>query len=266
MIGKTLDYPKSYFEHQVFSDIESMREFYDDLTMGCFTFIPTGTSAVLNYASYVYSAIEGTLDSMDTLLKKGRINDAYVLVRKMFDDILVEIYIDVVRKEKYDWMEKRIVEDAESWLKGRIRIPKIKLLLKFLQDTNCTKDIYPYFGWETYLKNNRELLDDSVHSNRYSRLLLNCSDVAIPDREKHLQNIDIVLKQIFTIHISFIFHLNPEYLMSSDYMDYINTGETPPKGCENWIAPYAQKTFDKYIKPHDSLAKFIKGTCHLEIN
>lgn len=266
MIGKTLDYPKSYFEHQVFSDIESMREFYDDLTMGCFTFIPTGTSAVFNYASYVYSAIEGTLDSMDTLLKKGRINDAYVLVRKMFDDILVEIYIDVVRKEKYDWMEKRIVEDAESWLKGRIRIPKIKLLLKFLQDANCTKDIYPYFGWETYLKNNRELLDDSVHSNRYSRLLLNCSDVAIPDREKHLQNIDIVLKQIFTIHISFIFHLNPEYLMSSDYMDYINTGETPPKGCENWIAPYAQKTFDKYIKPHDSLAKFIKGTCHLEIN
>lgn len=114
MIGKTLDYPKSYFEHQVFSDIESMREFYDDLTMGCFTFIPTGTSAVFNYASYVYSAIEGTLDSMDTLLKKGRINDAYVLVRKMFDDILVEIYIDVVRKEKYDWMEKRIVEDAES--------------------------------------------------------------------------------------------------------------------------------------------------------
>ena len=266
MIGKTLDYPKSYFEHQVFSDIESMREFYDDLTMGCFTFIPTGTSAVLNYASYVYSAIEVTLDSMDTLLNKGRINDAYVLVRKMFDDILVEIYIDVVRKEKYDWMEKRIVEDAESWLKGRIRIPKIKLLLKFLQDANFTKDIYPYFGWETYLKKNRELLDDSVHSNRYSRLLLNCSDVAIPDREKHLQNIDIVLKQIFTIHISFIFHLNPEYLMSSDYMDYINTGETPPKGCENWIAPYAQKTFDKYIKPHDSLAKFIKGTCHLEIN
>lgn len=265
MIKKTLDYPKSYFEHQVFNDIVFMREFYDDLSMGCFTFIPTGTSAVLNYASYVYSAIEGTLDSMDTLLKKGRINDAYVLVRKMFDDILVEIYIDVVRKEKYDWMEKRIVEDAESWLKGRIRIPKIKLLLKFLQDANCTKDIYPYFGWETYLKKNRELLDDSVHSNRYSRLLLNCSDVAIPDREKHLQNIDIVLKQIFTIHLSFIFHLNPEFLMSSDYMDYINTGETPPKGCENWIAPYAQKTFDKYIKPHESLAKFIKGTCHLEI-
>ena len=253
MTGKTLGYPKSYFEHQVFNDIESMREFYDGLSMGCFPFIPTGTSAVLNYASYVYSAIEGTLDSMDTLLKKGRINDAYVLVRKMFDDILVEIYIDVVRKEKYDWMEKRIVEDAELWLKGRIRIPKIKLLLKFLQDANCTKDIYPYFGWETYLKKNRELLDDSVHSNRYNRLLLNCSDVAIPNREKHLQNIDIVLKQIFTIH------------MSSDYMEYLEVGEKPPVGCESQIAPFAQQAFDKYIKPHSKLAKYIKSTCCLEI-
>lgn len=262
---KTLDYPKSYFEHQVFSDIESMREFYDGLSMGCFPFIPTGTSAVLNYASYVYSAIEGTLDSMDTLLKKGRINDAYVLVRKMFDDILVEIYIDVVRKEKYDWMKKRIVDDAETWLKGKIRIPKIKLLLKFLQDANCTKDIYPYFGWETCLKKNRELLDDSVHSNRYNRLLLNCSDVAIPNREKHLQNIDIVLKQIFTIHLSFIFHLNPEYLMTTDYMDHLEVGETPPKGCEKWIASYAQQAFDEYIKPHGKLAKYIKSTCYLEI-
>lgn len=262
---KTLDYPKSYFEHQVFSDIESMREFYDGLSMGCFPFIPTGTSAVLNYASYVYSAIEGTLDSMDTLLKKGRINDAYVLVRKMFDDILVEIYIDVVRKEKYDWMKKRIVDDAETWLNGKIRIPKIKQLLKFLQDANCTKDIYPFFGWETYLKKNRELLDDSVHSNRYNRLLLNCCDVAIPDRETHLQNIDIVLNQIFTIHLSFIFHLNPEYLMSSDYMEYLEVGEKPPVGCESQIAPFAQQAFDKYIKPHSKLAKYIKSTCCLEI-
>ena len=266
MIKKALDYPKSYFEHQVFNDIVLMREFYDDLSMGCFPFVPTGTSAVLNYASYVFSAMEGTLDSIETLLKKGRINDAYVLVRKMYDDILVEIYINVVRKEKYDWMKKRIVEDAELWLRGKIRIPKIKTLLTFLRDAKCSKDLYPYFGWETYLRNNRNLLDDSVHSNRYSRLLLNCNDIALPDREKHLKNIDIVLQQIFTIHLSYIFHLNPEYLMSSDYMDYTNIGETPPKGCENWIAPYAQKAFDKYIKPHDSLAKFIKGTCYLEIN
>lgn len=54
--------------------------------------------------------------------------------------------------------------------------------------------------------------------------------------------------------------------MTTDYMDHLEVGETPSKGCEKWIASYAQQAFDEYIKPHDSLAKFIKGTCYLEIN
>ena len=38
------------------------------------------------------------------------------------------------------------------------------------------------------------------------------------------------------------FHLNPQYLMASDYMDY-----------------------DKVIKPHEEIANFILSTCSLEI-
>ena len=68
--------------------------------MSCFSFIATGTHGITNYASYVYSAIEGTLDSITILLKNGRINDAYTLIRKLFDDILLEIYMDVILKDK----------------------------------------------------------------------------------------------------------------------------------------------------------------------
>lgn len=36
--------------------------------------------------------------------------------------------------------------------------------------------------------------------------------------------------------------------MASDYTDALDCGMPPEKGSECWVAPFAQKIFDKYIK------------------
>ena len=56
--------PEAYLKHKVFDDLKYMKEFYDSISMSCFCFVATGTHGINNYASYVYSAIEGTLDSI----------------------------------------------------------------------------------------------------------------------------------------------------------------------------------------------------------
>lgn len=256
---------EAYLKHKVFEDLRYMMTFYDSLSMSCFSFIANGTHGITNYASYVYTAIEGTLDSISILLTKGRINDAYTLIRKLFDDILLEIYMDVTLKDKFS-IDNFFVEEVNEWIQGKHRIPKTEKILKCLEKSEQTKDLYPLFGWDTYLKKNRELLDDSVHSNRFQRMLLNCNSVYIENRERHLKNCEIILNQLFLLHLSFIFHLNPQYLMASVYMDYMDEGMTPPAGCENWIATFAQDAFDKVIKPHKSIANFILSKCYLEIS
>jgi hypothetical protein len=256
---------KEYIEHPVFKEIKYMMDLYDHISKTCYSFIPSGTLSIVNYASYIFLALEGTLDSIQTLLKIGRINDAFALVRKLFDDVLVENYIDVIRNDKYDWEENVIVKDVDKWLKGKYRIPQMKKILKVLEKSPRTRDLYPFFGWETYLKKNRELLDDSVHSNRYRFLLLNCNRVHLDNRVKQLQNILILVKQIVRIHLAFIFHMNPQYLMATDYMDYLEAGQQPPDGSDSWIAPYAQEAFDRYIKPYPQIAEFVKKECYLNI-
>lgn len=257
--------PKPYLEHKVFDDLKYMKDFYDFISMSCFSYVATGTHGITNYASYVYSAIEGTLDSISILLIKGRINDAYTLIRKLFDDILLDIYMDVILKDKIS-IENFFVQEVNGWIHGKYRIPKTDKILKYLKDSQSTKTLYPLFGWNTYLKKNRELLDDSVHSNRFELMLLNCNTVYIEDRVQHLKNCEVMLNQLFLIHLSFIFHLNAHYLMASDYMDHIEMGRTPPEGSENWIAPIAQDAFDKIIKPHLEIANFIISTCSLDIS
>lgn len=256
--------PESYLKHKVFDDLKYIKKFYDSISMSCFRFLANGTHGIANYASYVYSAIEGTLDSITILLKNGRINDAYTLIRKLFDDILLEIYMDVILKDKFS-IDNFYVQEVNEWIKGKHRIPRTDKILKYLKESQRTKDLYPLFGWNTYLKKNRELLDDSVHSNRFKLMLLNCNRVYIEDRLRHLKNCEVMLNQLFLIHLSFIFHLNSCYLMASDYMDYMYLGSTPPESCENWIAPFAQDAFDKIIRPHRAIANFIISTCALEI-
>ena len=256
--------PEAYLKHKVFDDLKFMMQFYDSISMSCFSFIASGTRGITNYASYVYTAIEGTLDSISILLTKGRINDAYTLIRKLFDDILLEIFMDVTLKEKFS-LDNFFVEEVNEWIQGKHRIPKTEKILKCLEKSEKTKDLYPLFGWDTYLKKNRELLDDSVHSNRFHLMLLNCNTVYLEDRERHLKNCEIILNQLFLLHLSFIFHLNPQYLMASDYMDCMEMGMTPPDGSENWIARFAQEAFDRYIKKNTILAAFVKEHCSLNI-
>ena len=173
--------------------------------------------------------------------------------------------MDVTLKDKFS-IDNFFVEEVNEWIQGKHRIPKIEKILKCLEKSEKTKDLYPLFGWDTYLKKNRELLDDSVHSNRFQQMLLNCNDVYIENRERHLKNCEIILNQLFLLHLSFIFHLNPQYLMASDYMDHLEMKMTPPAGSENWIARFAQEAFNKVIKPHKSIANFILSTCYLEIS
>ena len=225
---------EAYKNHKVFKEIDCMMELCGNISFACFPFVPSGTSLIMNYVTYTYQAIQGTLESIKTLLEIGRISDAYTLVRKYFDDVMVDLYIDVIRKDGYDWLKFECVDDVEKWIKSKHRIPPIKKIF--------------------------------VHSNRYSLMVLNCSDVYLQNREKHLQSILIILNNIITMHLAFIFYMNPQYLMASDYIEYLDVGATPPKGSENWIATYAQEAFDRYIKRNDKLATFIKDNCSLSIN
>lgn len=255
-----------YLTHKVFQEIEYLEKFYEKLSYGCFRFVPLGAMNILNYASYIYLAIQNTFASIKTILTNGAINDAFVLVRKLFDDVLVEIYINVLRLDKNDFKGGNLtVKEVDEWLTGKYRIPLLKKLFKELETSPSTKDLYPFFGWETDLKKYRDFLDDSVHSNRFSRMLLNCNSLVIANREKKLDLISEIINQIFTIHLSFTFYINGHYFMASDYVDYMDMGLTPPKDCQKWIAPYAQETFDKFIKPKKELSAFIKEHCGLNI-
>lgn len=267
LIESNIQLSKAYKNHRIFQELDEMEDLYESLSDRAIYFLPSGTKGFSNYETYVFMSIQGTLDSIKAILKIGRINDAFVLARKVYDDILAEIYFTVTLKDKFNIMNGLYVDDVQQWLESSFRIPSIKKILNTLKESDYTKELYPFFGWKSYLEHNRKFLDDCVHSNCYSNMLFNCNTVYLEDkREKQLDGMLMLLYQLMMIQVAFVFYLSPQYMMASDCIDYLEAGMQPPQGSETWVASFAQEAFDKYIKRNVKLASFIKDNCCLEIS
>ena len=250
--------------HMLLLDLKAIAEFYRAISYNCFLFLPIGTHGWLNYNSYLFESIAGTISSIDDLVRKGHLNDACVLLRLYFDNIYTDTYIQITLKNRFDVFSNFYVSEVEEWLQKKHRIPSIKKIVTLLETNNITNPIYSILNKNNQLVNYREFLDDCVHGNRYQALLYNCSAIYLENREKLLIRIQSIVKTLFTLHFSFIFTLNPHYLMASDYRDCIEMGLIPPSGSEYWIAPFAQEAFNKYVNPNKELSDYLCSITDLQ--
>lgn len=266
-MDETMDslYVATLKDSQLMQDLLRFQYFYKNVAYNCFLFLPKGTKGACNYDSYLYESLAGTISSIHTMVEKGHLNDACVLLRLYFDNILTQTYIHLLAEQKFDVFTNFYVNEICEWLQKKNRIPSIKKVLAMIETSDKTKTIYSLVNKNDRLKTDREFLDDCVHGNRYQYFLYNCSSLYLKHRDVFLSKIQTVLSTLFELHLSFLFSLNPHYLTSSDYRDCLEMGMTPPEGSEYWIAPFAQEIFDTYIKPNSELANYLCSICSLKI-
>lgn len=255
---------EAYKNHQIFDEIEDMILLYDSLEYRASYFISHNIRRTINYDTYIFMSMKGTLLSIKTLLQNARIADAFVLARKLLDDILVYVYFSIIVEEPT--CAKADFEGIQKWMEENCRIPSLKKVLETIKESDQVGALYTILGWKTYLKYNRRIMDNFVHSNSFTNIALNCNTPYMPSqREKSLDSMLTILRQSMMIQFSFLFVLSPQYLMASDYIDSLELGVEPQEGANCWLAPFAQEAFDKYITDNKRLAKFIKDATSLKI-
>ena len=113
----------------------------------------------------------------------------------------------------------------------------------------------------------RERCNDNAHYNFYKNVLLNDDKIVNPGREKAMRHLSEDISQLMIYHLSYLFYINEHYMMSSDYRDYLDVGETPPKDSQYWVATFIQNIFNDLIKTfRPDIANLIKDktSMHLE--
>jgi len=232
-----------YQEHEVFDELARYIEFYEHLAHVVFSFFSKGTGAFCNIDSYVFSSIQGTIESIRTILQQGRINDAYALLRKYFDSAIINIYSNLYLEEHFS-ITNFIVEQINKWLQGKDRLPEYRKMSQYIRSSERVAPITRIvFGDDRY-KRIRDRCNDHTHYNFYRNILLNDSKIYLPIRPRELEQFSADVRDVLILHLAYLFFANEHYMMSSDYIDYLECGMTPEPDSQYWVAPFVQDIFD----------------------
>jgi hypothetical protein len=234
---------KEYKEHRVFSELGRYINFYKNLAMSVFSFSTQGTRAICNIDSYVYSSIRGTLESIRQILKDGRINDAYALLRKYYDSAIMNIYSNLYFQDHFS-IDNFIVEKINNWLQGKEPLPEYRVMSNYIRSSDKLTPITDLLYADDRYREARNRCNDHTHYNFFANMLLNDNEIYLENRIEALDSFSEDVRDVFILHLAYVFFLNGHYMMSSDYLDSLECGLTPEPDSQYWVAPFIQEVFD----------------------
>ena len=237
-----------YSEHQVFKQLSEYAEFYDHLSYSVMMWITQGTiDSILNIDTYVYSSIQGTLESIKDILIKGRINDSYALLRKYHDSVIINIYSNLYLDDNFS-IENFVVEKINNWLHGKEQLPEYRVMSEYIRKSEKLAEINKLLYKDNRYREIRDRCNDHTHYNFYHNLLLNDAGIYLKNKAGILNRFSKDLENLFILHLTYLFYLKDNYMMSSDYIDSLDLGFTPEEGSQYAVAPFIQEIFDMVIK------------------
>ena len=237
-----------YTEHKVFTQLSAYSDFYKNLSFHIMSWVTPGARGVINLDTYVYSSIQGTLESINDILINGRINDSYALLRKYYDSTIINIYSNLYLNDQFSF-ENFIVSQIDNWIKGKEQLPEYRIMSQYIKNSILLKPINTILEKDNRYKLIRDRCNNHTHYNFYHNVLLNDNEIYLQNRIMHLDTFSSDLDSIFIQHIAYSFYLNDIYMMSSDYMDSLDCGLTPDEDSQYWVANFIQDIFDNVIKP-----------------
>ena len=261
---------KEYLEHSVFRQLTEYADFYRSLSDSTMSWISQGTNSAINIDTYVFSSTQGTLESIHDILLKGRINDAYALLRKYYDVIIINLYSNLFLSENFS-IDNFIVEKINNWVKGKEKIPTFEKMSKYIIKSNKVSEITQLIYSNGAFKGSsfedlRQRCNEHTHYFYYHNLLSNDNEIYLQNRLETLDSFSKDLKDIFILHLSYLFYQNDHYMVSSDYVDSLDCGLTPDEDSQYWVAPFIKDIFDKIIKVNrPDIAEAIKGKTAMKL-
>lgn len=262
---------KEYQEHAIFHELTIYAKFYDSLSFSTMHWVTQGVSSLLNMDTYIFSSIQGTLESIYDVLKRGRINDAYALLRKYYDSSIINIYSNLYLDDHFS-IDNFVVEKIERWRRGTESIPGFGSMSEYILASGKVKEITQLLYQNGGFKNSsfegiRQRCNDHTHYLYYNTLLLNDNRVYVDERLKILERFRSDLREIFILHIGYLFYMNDHYMMSSDYMDCLECGEKPNEELQYHVAPFVQRIFDAVIEKYrPDINKAIKDHSKMQLS
>lgn len=230
-------------------------------------------------------AISSALDSLSTIdfcLYRHFYADAYVLLRKVRDDLFQSLFLFTSLQDMNVFTDTKLTDKEESnikkmnskafisssieniekakqyaseaWVNNelhnkedfiyRTQFFDYDKYLRYLEETNEDIATVRKIFFNEKLENTSRKLNDYVHANGRQFVMNNYVSLNHSDCIKEFTN---TLIDIFVIYVSFLTILDSTKLRSSDCLDILEMGGSLENDEQYWVAPCIEDFFSKYL-------------------
>ena len=198
---------KEYCAHEVFMRLKKFSDFYDQLSFSVPDTPTMGIEFITNMDTFVYSSIHGTLESISLVLKNGRIGDAFALLRKYHDSVIINIYTNLYLEDNRN-IENLVIVEISNWLKGVKPLPDYRRMSQYVRNSERLKPITDVLYSDDRYKKTRDRCNDNLHYNFFSNVEANDNQIHFINRENLLSLFKEDVTNIVVLHLSYLFFLH----------------------------------------------------------
>lgn len=259
--------------------IDEIKEFYNFLAENDDTVTVAIAKGPINFNHDIFWSLSNTLDSIKLLLGLGRINDAFSLIRKYNDAVIIHIYALIVSEIE----EQTFFEENHSlynniineWVNGKNHLIE-KDIFKSKEDSFLSVILNKDATLSRLLFNKRMQKDygakrnignDNVHYNNWNTFRFN--NDSIMDYQISLALLTEAhetIRLLFVIHFAYLILLKPVAMLSREYADALDSGLQPNEETLNQAAQITCEMFEKYVNVFDKeLANYLCNCNFLEL-
>lgn len=223
--------------------------------------------------SVILDSATRTMESIRYCCLNANFADAYSLLRKYRDDLFYYVYLFAV-SDDCDLMQFVNIDELKDeekkiwdWAHNKQKDLHIGYVLQVIASRPSVGAAVKKFNLKDSFINLGDKLNDYVHSN--GRSFYNESYERLSIREKIKDKCEEFCEAATYITVVFIFLsvlINPLYIMSSDYVDYLDCGEIPPEGSQYWVAPFVLEFMNKHKDVLDEKwVEYLRENTEMEI-
>jgi hypothetical protein len=270
---------ESYQSHSVHAYVKTAYEFYHEIGESPVTFGTLGLIGIIDLDRVIFESIAETIDTISHTLTKGRINDTYAMLRKYRDSITAHVYIILYLKNSFSETKsnplhdfkvdfernKYIVQKIQAWVDKKEKLPKYSDMITYILNEPFSDEYWAFMN-KNYYVNLGKRCNDQLHHNFYGSFFQNIPDYMY-DRTSIINRLSNDIEALFIWHLTYILVFSGNLVMASDYLDYLECGQTPPENSQYWVAPFAIKTYNDTIRmKFPKLDKLILGYTYMYLN
>ena len=140
-------------------------------------------------------------------------------------------------------------------------------MAKYLNNSSSLSKLNKLIDLDRRYEGIRDRCNDNMHYNFFALILLNDGRVYLKERFQHLEQLRNDIRDVFILNISYILTINEHYMVSSDYLDHLNLGMSPPKSSQYWVAPFIQEMANKVLlKERPDILELLKRSTNMELS